>query len=235
MPAYHADLTLAYGFRWIWTGETTEQIALRPDRLVEPYVLRDGGATRRFRRFSGVGVRTPVLDDLPIQLSPANLDRLARQGGYAIVYQHLAVRRRRPGFGAGAYGPVDEAWFRPAELDALRDLASRHHRGELWVIPTSSLLRYRDIWHGVRWWTERGDDGDTIVIDGEGARGWRGPVSAQDLGGLTFYCDRPEDARVLLARGGSREDALPVRVNPADETGRRSVTVGDERRHGRPL
>ena len=51
-PAYHADLTVGYGVRWLWTGtEMTDHIALdgrkrhllrRREPLVEPYTLRDG-------------------------------------------------------------------------------------------------------------------------------------------------------------------------------------------------
>lgn len=224
--AYHADLTVAHGVRWVWTGlEATDRIALDGDGLVVPYVLRDGGAVRRFLRYGGLSGRTPVLDDLPAQLAGDRLDRLVDAGAYAIVYQHLAVRRRRPGFGPGAYGPVEEDWFRPPELAALRELARRHHDGELWVAPTTTLLRYHDVHHAVRWRSEPDEHGERIFIDGDAQNGWRGPLRAGDLAGLTFYCGRPETARIVLASGGRHEPVAPLRANPFDATGRRSVTV----------
>jgi hypothetical protein len=232
-PGYHADLTLAHGVRWIWTGsEVTDEIALegsaarsglvarirgqrRDERLVEPYQLRDGQHAYTFRRYSGLGDTTPVLDDLPSQLSRSNLDRLVERQGWAVVYQHLAVRRVREGYGTGAYGPVGEGWFQPSELEALRELARRHHSGEVWVAPTSILLRYHDVLPAVRWEALREPDGDLIVIDASELTG------ADELSELTFYCERPEQTRVRLGE----EQLESVRVNPADETGRASITL----------
>jgi hypothetical protein len=246
-PAYHADLTISSGVRWVWTGsEIVDHIALdasnpklkrlrgllrRPvglgrnsdhtTALVEPLELRDGQRTRRFYRYGGLGGNTPVLDDLPRQLSSRNLRELVRAQGYAVVYQHLAVRRRRPGFGPEAYGPVDETWFVPEELTALRELAQRHHRGEIWVTPTTRLLRYRDAHHGLRWATESRPDHDAIVIDA----GASTLTSANDLADLTFYCDRPDATRVYVEKSGRRTEIPEIRRNPPDETQRQSVTI----------
>lgn len=252
-PGYHADLTVGHGVRWVWTGfEATDSIALDAldpgvgaaalralkrlktgargsegdhTELVEPYTLRDGQRVRRFYRYSGLGGRTPVLGDLPGQLSSANLDELTRAGGYAVVYQHLAVRRLRPGFGIGVYGPVDESWFMPSELSALRGLARRHHEGEIWVAPTTQLLRYRDVHHGLRWAVRREREHDAIVIESMQAGEAGPPLSVSDLGFLTFYCERPEATRVYLETGDGLELVAAVRANPADASSRRSITV----------
>jgi hypothetical protein len=252
--AYHADLTIRHGVRWLWTGtEMTDRIALdamhptrtrmrrfrrfsdrirgrvdEQDVLVEPYTLRDGQRVRRFYRYTGLSGRTPVLEDLPAQLSDARLDELTTAGGYAVVYQHLAVRRVRPGFGTAAYRPVDDHWFQPAELAALRGLAERYHRGEIWVAPTTRLLRQRDLLRDLRWVAHREATGDVIVITRESRS------SLDDLADLTFYCERPEATRIYLKVSAGLEPVDDVRVNPADVTSRRSVTVLPQSIEGRP-
>jgi hypothetical protein len=231
-PGYHADLLVDYGVRWVWTGEEiVDRIAVdvanprhrhsRSHVLVEPYTLRDGGNVRRFYRYGGLGGNTPVLDDLPVQLSDDNLDELARAGGYAVVYQHLGVRRIRPGFGTGAYDAVGDEWFRPAELVALRNLSQRHSDGEIWVVPTTQLLRYRDAHAALQWHAHQEADGEVIVISSpaEGAAG------RDELVGLTFWCDSPETTRIYVETAHGRELVTTVRANPADETGRRSLTI----------
>lgn len=242
-PGYHADLTTDYGIRWFWTGvEMTDHIALdaarrpspvssglqdlkrrlqgTPDHhgeLVEPLTLRDGRRVRSLCRYSGMSGRTPVLADLPAQLSAANLEALVNAGGYAIVYQHLSVRRIRPGSGTGAYRPVDEAWFAPAELAALRRLAERHHEGDIWVAPTTSLLRYRDAFRGLSWSSRDTTDGNVIVISG--------PVRREALVGMTFYTDRPDATRIAVEDADGSERMVPTRVNPPDESSRRSISI----------
>jgi hypothetical protein len=241
---YHADLTVEYGIRWVWTGtEMVDHIALdaipagvrrglarlQPRRrgygdgrapLVEPYELRDGQRVRRFYRYAGLGGRTPVLDDLPAQISPRNLDALVRASGYAVIYQHLATRRIRAGFGPGAYGPVGDRWFAPAELAALRDLAARFHRGEIWVVPTTRLLRYRDAHRALQWSVRQQPDHEAIVIDMRDEQ-----LSKKDLAGLTFYCAQPETVRVYVESQRTVTPVHPLRVNAADEAQRRSVTI----------
>lgn len=226
--AYHADLTVAHGVRWIWTGdEISDRVALdgpsarrtplsrRSRPLTEPYRMRDDQVVESFVRYGGLGRRqTPVLDDLPHQLAPSNLDALVKAGGYSIVYQHLAVRRVRPGFGVGAYGPVDDRWFRAAELTALRELARRFRDGEIWVAPTTTLLRYRDARANVRWHLETTDEHDRIVVE-------PGP----DPAWLTFYCERPGATTVHVRTADGQELAVDTDVNPPDERGRPSVTV----------
>lgn len=247
-PAYHADLTIGHGVRWVWTGaEMVDRVALDalrpaerserswgsrilsradpPTELVESYTLRDGQHVRRFYRYAGLGGRTPVLDDLPTQLSSANLDELVRAGGYAIAYQHLALRRKRPGFGPGAYGPVANGWFEPAELSALEQLARRHREGQIWVAPTTRLLRYREVHRGLSWYTRRDDDGDVIVIRSEIADAGIRQVSPRDLADLTFYCERPEATRVFFETERGLEPVDDVRPNAADASSRPSLTI----------
>jgi hypothetical protein len=251
-PAYHSDLTIDYGFRWFWTGvEMTDQIAMDAARhpspvskglrdlkrtlrgsgdsyskLVGDLTLRDGRDVRQLYRYGGLAGRTPVLDDLPRQLSAANLEALVQAEGCAIVYQHLSVRRLRPGSGTGAYRPIDRTWFAPAELAALRRLSERHHAGDIWVAPTTELLRYRDAREKLRWVSCAGTDGDEIVISDQ--------PDIDDLDGVTFYTDTPETTRVVLETEGGGRRPLDVAINPADGHSRRSISViGPTHRNGR--
>lgn len=245
--AYHTDLTVDHGLRWVWTGsEVTDRIALDAAHgtrgwprapagsrnghrapLVEPYTLRDGRRVRRFYRYTGIGGRTPVLDDLPKQLAAGNLDELVRSGGYAIVYQHLAVRRVRPGFGTQAYGSVGERWFKPAEVEALQELTRRERDGDIWVAPTTELLRYHDAHQEVRWRTRQEFGHDVIDVQGGWATGGSGAAGlrAGDLANLTFYCPNPETTRVYLETEEGLRQIDSVRANPADVLGRRSLTL----------
>jgi hypothetical protein len=228
--AYHADLLTKHGVRWFWTGdEIVDRMPMdaahpryRRDRgrqLVRPSTLRDGQTVAHFYRYAGLGGATPVLDDLPRQLSDKHLDELVAAGAYAIVYQHLAVRRARPGFGTQAYAPVDGAWFRPEEIQALRALSRRFHEGEIWVVPTSRLLRYRDAHQSLRWEVRREAGGDAVIIDVDDAS------HASALADITFWCERPRDTTVYLRTTGGLQRVDAVRINPADETGRASVTI----------
>jgi hypothetical protein len=231
-----------HGVRWVWTGrEMTDRIALdaldpapapraslraivhrlrggpgETRVLTEPHRLGDGQLVRRFFRYTGLTGRTPVLTDLPGQLSDANLDELVRAGGYAVVYQHLAVRRVRPGFGPIAYGPVGDGWLSSEEVAALRALAHRYHDGEIWVAPTTTLLRHRDTARELPWSARREGDADEIVI---------GSTEGEALRDLCFYCERPEQTRVYRETAAGREPITDVRANPADTTGRPSLTV----------
>ena len=86
---------------------------------------------------------------------------------------------------------------------ALRRLAERHHSGEVWVAPTTTLLHHHELQRSLRWEAR----GDSISIEpGQG-----------DLSGLTFYGDATE---VVVG-----EQRAELRVNDADDSGRRSITV----------
>jgi hypothetical protein len=168
----------------------------RQTALVEACSLRDGQRVRRFYRSYGLGGRTPVLDHVPWQLSRSNLDELVRAAGYAIVSQQLAVRRLRSGFETSGYGPVGTCWFTPAELSALRGLAQRHRDDEIWVAPTTQVLRYRDVPWGLQWDARRERERDTIVSRSPGTAAEISHPSRDDVRDQTFHCDRPEAAVV---------------------------------------
>jgi hypothetical protein len=166
-----------------------------------------------------------VLDDLPDQLDPAKLATLAQAGGYAVVYQHLAVRRVRAGFGPRAYGPVGEGWFKETELEALRNLARLTREGEIWVAPTTTLLAYRDLTRNLQASLNPGPDNDVIILSPELGGRTLQSVSPEDLAGVTVYCQRPEVTKIYLDGPDGMVNVPRVQVNPADETGRRSVTL----------
>jgi hypothetical protein len=83
------------------------------------------------------------LDQFETLLSPANLDRLEREGGVCLVYAHL---------GAGSFNSGDGV--DPRFEDRIRDLASRNG----WFVPASELLDYlaaQPGWTAQPGWRER--------------------------------------------------------------------------------
>ncbi len=83
------------------------------------------------------------LDQFELLLSPANLDRLEREGGICVVYSHL---------GAGSFN--SGAGVAPRFEERIRDLASRNG----WFVPASELLDYlaaQPGFHAEPSWRER--------------------------------------------------------------------------------
>lgn len=254
-PFYHADITKKSGFRFCWIGsERSDSIGQgsrtgRPHlgaevraglhrlrqgkvpsfglsrKLLRPHRLRDGTRMLSFTRFAGVGLRTPVLDDLPQQLSDINLNDLVERQGYCILYQHFGVRRVAPGFGASAYAPNKPPYYKAEELEAFGRLARAFDSGRILVTGTRNLLRYHVAHQGLNWYTVRSNQGLHIVLTGiREPDGEQRQVEASDIGGITFYCDDPMMTRLVLrCPSGDRE--VSVIPNGPDGTGRKSVSV----------
>ncbi len=255
--AYHADLSIAFGLRFYWLGDTlgdyishdgrwdrrallawartairTRRIGslralLRPGNpLVHPVRLRDGATILAFNRYAGTAGLSPVLENLPAQLSARNLELLTKTGGYAIVYQHFAVRRRSPGFGVDNYVPNESPYLRPEETAALERLAKEFHDGNILVTSSERLLRYSEIQRGLRWSASSHQQGDRIVLLGiaDALGGFRFAEPA-DAEGLTFYTPDPRGAEIWrrTAQGDVRLQGLVF--NRADQTGRASVSL----------
>jgi hypothetical protein len=254
-PFYHADITRRAGFRFCWIGsEISDSIGqdsrtLLPHleaetrsglnrlrrgkaplvgfsrRLLRPLRLRDGTGMLSFTRFSGVGAHTPVLDDLPLQLSARNLKRLVERQGYCILYQHFGVRRVAPGFSASAYAPNTPPYYKTEELEAFERLAREFENGRILVTGARTLLRYHLTRQGLLWSVENSSLGVRIVLTGiHEPDGEHRQVDPSDLGGLTFYCDDPTTTR-LVVKGPNAESGVVVMPNGPDNTGRKSISV----------
>ena len=251
---YHTDLTLDYGIQYCWTGEELgEAIAYDPQcslaslrdrgalfllglrkrrslprkpRLLTPICLRDGRALLRFERHWGTAGQTPTIEDISRQLSARRLAMLKRSGGYSIVYQHFAVRRKASGFGVDSYTANAAPYFRAGEREAFVRLAKEYHCGNVWVTYTERLLRYNRMYRWLRWRTEDAGDRIRIILlrlEVPGVGQW--PVEPGEVGDLTFYSSRPEQTEFYLQRGPHIMPLRDIVRNPNDHTGRASVTL----------
>lgn len=195
-------------------------------RLMRSATLRDGNQVLSFKRYAGTLGLTPVIDDLPNQLSQSNLEKLKASQGYSIIYQHFAVRRKGNGFGVSNYKPNSEPFFLPAEKAALERLAREFHNGNIFVTTTSRLLQYNLAQKGLKWNQQTSGGRVRIILDGIDEPGglFRG-VSQRDVESLTFYTPRPRETELFIKNGRGEELVTGLIYNPPDDTGRESVTV----------
>ena len=91
---------------------------------------------------------------------------------------------------------------------------------------TSRLLDYHRMRDGLSWRAVPSGDSVTVYVTGvEDPLGtWRHP-SPQFLQGMTFYVPQAERSAVLL-----EGEVIGLQRNPADRTGRESVTIPWEKR-----
>ncbi len=254
-PAYHADLTCAYGVRYVWRGRVTsvtgqnvparlsgivdsahampsvktaakeaiKRVMARGgggkyamhsgNRLMRLAKLRDGREVIEFIRcnphWGGVS-SADTASGFGEVVTESFLRRLIEREGTCILYTHLGKipDRTEP--------------FPAATRTAFQRLARLHREGRLLVTTTRRLLDYHRA-SAAAVVSERrdADGGVTIAVD---VRGWskgQGTIPGEELDGLTVYADEPEKVR-LEVNGRAAEDLV---VNPADSTGRRSVSL----------
>jgi len=242
-PAYHFDLLTQLKMRYVWTGKMThilgqntkktanvmiknllqkmvvtskyrslEYKPIFPENdLIQPIRLGDGHLLWDFQRFvNNWGCQT-VLDsnDLGAQIKPTNIRQLITNEGFLIVYTHMCE-------GLNIANPL------PAKLyTALQFMAEKYRDGELLVATVSRLLKYTELIQTLKWTHCIDNNRLLIKIDPELTNlGYHDILSGDDLQGITFYCDEPENVKVLL---DDRE--LRTVANDQDYTGRFSVSV----------
>lgn len=194
--------------------------------LLRRITLRDGNQVLSFQRYAGTGGLTPVIEDLPGQLSQKNLEKLKKREGYSVIYQHFAVRRKQKGFGVDCYRPNSEPYFLPEEKAAFERLAEQYHNGDIYVTTTSRLLRYNTVHRGLKWTQQRAGEGLRIVLTGiEEPGGPVRPITRREIEGLTFYASRPRETELFIKNGNGEERVAELVLNPPDATGRPSVSV----------
>jgi hypothetical protein len=195
-------------------------------RLLRRLRLLDGGELLAFRRYAGTNGFTPVVEDLPAQLSAENLQRLRTRGGWAIVYQHLAVRRKAKGYGVGSYQENPPPYLQAPERAAFERLAESYHAGDILVTSTERALRLNRLQRWLQWHAETVGQRTRIVLSGlDQPSGKRRLLSLRDLQGTTFYTSRPGDTELWVETEGTRQQVKDVLERPPDHTGRASIMV----------
>jgi len=236
--AYHADITIPAGFRFIWRGQVThcigqdggfsvlnllkqsyewmqdlryqEQDYPHDNRLLNVYQLDDGRKVFEFPRFINPwGVDADAVEaKIAKQLGPSVIDNLIDAEGYLVFYTHLGITR-------------DTALLSPSTIAALRYIRDKALSGGLFVTTTARLLAYNACTNYLNWHTEMTGDSLYIVIDSISNEVEGSYVPAiGDLQGITFYV--ADTSRVALRLRGR---IVPTVNNPPDESGEYSISV----------
>jgi hypothetical protein len=184
-----------------------------PNRVLRPARLRDGRPVYEFLRSNAHwrGVEHgDTAAGLAEALSPPVIDRLISRGGVCVHYTHLGK----------VLDPQEP--FPPATRAALQYVAAQQRAGRLLVTTTRRLLGYL-----------RAAAESQPVLHREGNQRWieltthtptaaeMGPLSSEDLAGMTFYVADPARTRI---RVDGREVATVEQHRP-DESGRASVSI----------
>lgn len=243
-PAYHMDLTRSSGFRYFWIGRMSHvpgqdarrtlsvrsknilQYVLKKtryrslvdsplfdlkNRLILPVDFQDGSQGWEFQRWVNAWGEVKTLDsrDFGRQLRPANLRALIRNEGFLIIYTHFCEN-------------LDlEAGLTPALRANLANLQRLAIGGRLLVTTTSRLLRFREASAYLEYAVKQHDGEISIELHDELATPiGTSTISLEDLQGLTFYTDNPDQAHIRF-----KGQPVPHAHNPPDHTGRRSISI----------
>jgi hypothetical protein len=237
-PAYHADLTMKAGFRFLWRGQLTHCIGQdgsfsllntlkrwyesfqdwrnkgqdfhNDNKLVHEYTLDDGQVIFDFVRYNNPWGKYATASEPNIihQIGPDVIDELIKNHGFMIFYTHFGIN------------PLDNG-LSDSTVMALRYIADNAADSELLVATTTHLLNYYVNTHNLYWHTEEHNDTLDIMIDSiaDAVDGSFVPTTPE-LQGLTFYVPDYTNLSLLIGR-----TPVASRVNPVDRSGRRSISI----------
>ncbi len=184
----------------------------RDNALIGIRRLEDGRRVYEFMRYDvnpdGIGYGADSRG-LAENISEDVLRRLLEVGGTGIVYTHLGKNGER------------QPWVDPQTADALRNLSVHSTEGRILVTTTAKLLNYVTARDAVRW-SFNEEPAETVIR----IHGIRDPILGEmdadsvTLQGITFYVPDGRDVRILVKGKVIRN----LRINPPDESGRRSVS-----------
>jgi len=212
---YHTDITLTGGVKYVWDAKYSDRFGAGFPFVAK--TLRDGQKLWSFNRYTGAdrdGASPEWYPDkLRFLLTEARLSALVEKRQYGLFAQHL-----------GYYG--EEYKLDAEDVAALRLLAEfQHERNEILVAGTVRLFEYATARAFVGYATAVTED-SYLNIDITAVEDPLFPditPSLDRLRGLTFYCDDSDHARISI-RGAQIGEEDIVR-NPADETGRPSISI----------
>lgn len=190
------------------------------NELVRPSALRDGTRVWEFMRsnphWGGVSCGDTASGMAEV-LTPRFLDRLVERAGICILYTHLGKMRS-----------IEEPFAAPTRR-AFERLGGYAQRQQILVTTTRRLLGYRQAREHVHAEIVRLGSGWRIEVtqsDGQGPR-----FAPTDWKGLTVYLDPSATQNSDVPRETAFKcrvngvDVPDLRLNPADETGRVSVSI----------
>jgi hypothetical protein len=201
-PAYHTDLLIAYGVRYVW-GPVRQEFGT--EKLVVPLTLRDGRRIWQFSRYHSTGGKEEMdcyPNRIDCQLTEHNLKRLKESNLWEIVANHFGAPtpgrtglvKTRPPFG-------------PEAREALRRLAYEFRRGNIMVLRTSWLLKYYVVSKHLDWVYD--PDNKTILIKAvDDPVFGRYVPTLTDLREITFYVSSPIHPNIILGDRQLRDEDL---------------------------
>ena len=199
--AYHADITIPAGIKFIWFSDLDSTFCR--NNMLYPVTLADGQKVWGFRRYT----KHWNTYEIDRQLTDAHLDECIQKKRPAIVTQHLG--------GTALYQP-----FGTTARDALRRLAERQERGEILVVRTSRLLEYLRVRDHLVY--EIVDSVVNILAIDDPQLGYDDTPAIDALRGMTFYVEDMDASVILIGGEFVSEDFL---VRATDETGRATVGI----------
>jgi len=226
--AYHADMTLAHGVRFLWSDSCVtenwnigfKQILkmarrlhwMKPFQLLQESHLQDQQPIIRFYRLRGTGRYAPNLSSLEYQLSAPFLEEIVRRHAAVVIYQHLGILYKTGDSITPA--TVDSVRNQPHFLAPLQRLARYFHDGSIWVERLATFLNFF-------YWRDRirGNQNNNRV-EITSAVPIKEERIAEELQYQTIYIEYDHSLEIIC-----RGRLLPFIYNGPDETGRYSITI----------
>lgn len=186
---YHTDLTIPYGFEFLWDSMGDDQVGY--ESVLYPITLKDGQKIWGFKRFTNTiedgntrwlwGVH--FLDE---QLSEENLNSIIENGSYFIVSQHLGNQ-------------IGDGTFPISAIEALKRIKDYQDRGDILIARTSRLLEYNRNHDHIEYEAIQLENNLEIHINkiNDPVIGEFVP-SLEQLRGMTFYAENPEAAEIYI-------------------------------------
>lgn len=212
-PYYHTDLTINNGIKYIWNS--LQDTNFGHDYPLYELSLVDGKKAWGFHRYNrgvvnGKDDWTWNTKYLHLQLTKNNLDNLVKHNQYSIVAQHLGIDA--------------EDLFSEDNINSLRMLADYQSNGKILVAKTSRLLSYATAQKHILYTKGKVNNTEYININciSDPIFGKSTP-SIDDLRGITFYSDNPENTVLLI--NNTVVDSNEIQINSKDETGKGSISI----------
>lgn len=213
-PYYHTDLSLSHGLRYVWNSQGMSQFAY--DNPLFPINLRDGKKIWGFNRYTNDVEKGKIIwtwdpAKLSYQITSQRLQQLVRDRKYAIVAQHLGK------------DSIDFP-FNTEDIQALQMLKSYQDNGNILVARTQRLLDYARMQQFVQYSSVQMDDKTYINISAiaDPVLGTLTP-KLDDIRGLTFYTENPENTTLLLNMNQISESE--IQRNDFDRDNKKSIGV----------
>lgn len=234
--SYHMDLLRQTGIKYFWISQLTHLVGQDSNfttinfvknqlqkllaikyykRQVNPFftnqlmkneTLADGEKINAFMRFINPWGKYSYTDseNLPRQINEKVINELKNNNGYLILYTHL-----------GNYKNMNEI-LPQKTCNVLRYLADENSKENIFITTTTRLLTYYQVYQNLKFRIEQVGKEIRINLLQSGDT----QISTNDLNGITFYTDDPENTEMFL-------DNTPLKkvVNPIDSTGKKSISV----------